>query len=112
MSKHIEPVFTAEDGVGIFEGDFAYEVKSRGRIYKKPLKWVCSKLHLPYLKKSKSLNFSTLDSAEKYIRENRPQYSLKDVENAFNKIISKDNYHTQIKFEILHNLNQNGRNLE
>lgn len=104
-----EILFTTEDNVSIFEGDFAYEVKRRGKILKKPLKWVCSKMHLPYLKKSKSLNFSTEDAAEKYIRENKPQYSLKEIETAISKSLLI--YSKPFVDKIIITL-ENGRNLE
>jgi hypothetical protein len=75
ISKVKRHLFTTEDGVDIFEGD-EY--------------WIVSKEDFSLLKKvvpmsfpEKSFNFSTKESAENYIIENKPCLSFNDIKGFF-----------------------------
>lgn len=86
ISKVIEPIFTTDDGVAIFEGDSYYSVYTSDYTYEK--------LHWSILKPANNtclnlkavgiLRFSTLEKAEKYILDNKPKrlYTEDEMERA------------------------------
>lgn len=74
-----KPIFVTEDGVPMFKGDTYYVPQRHGDWYKGVLDFT-----VDVIAPGKSKKLSTKEAAEKYIRDNRPQYSLKDVVEAVN----------------------------
>ena len=75
-----EPLFITEDGVEIFEGDIYWLATLNGVFGELPL--ISHKnIDLKAFKKEVKY-FSTKESAEKYIEQNKPRFSVKDIENA------------------------------
>lgn len=76
LEKVIEKpvIFTTEDGVEVRKGDITTAVNQYNEILKE-CKYKGGRIDWKY--------FSTREAAEKYIEENKPKYSLKDVERAF-----------------------------
>jgi len=105
--KYIEKhkSYTTEDGGVIKEGDTFY-------IYD-DVKFKCVETCYEHHKNSKydGKRFKNKETVEKLIRENKPQYSLKDIKDSFNKVICRGIIYAQVKFEVLSNL-EDGRNLE
>ena len=73
ISHHKKPIFTTEDGKDIFEGDEYWCVHS----YDFFLRDYIAETGI-YNKNYK--RFSTKEAAEEYIRNNKPMYTLKDIE--------------------------------
>ena len=97
-----EPLFVTEDGVEIFEGDSYYFVTSHWRIFKE----------LPANKfsgKSTGIKyFSTKEAAKKYVDENKPRYSKKDIKNLIDNASTTSDYYCYKK-ELLSYLDNDTR---
>jgi len=66
-----EPIFTTEDCKEMFEGDKYYAVYST---------WLCDSFNVSKSSPlSHTKNFSSRELADKYIQENKPQYSKKEM---------------------------------
>lgn len=65
-----KPLFTTEDGVDIFEGDYYYNIYQMQ---------ICSKLVAKNKIKEGSLVFSTKEKAEEYIEMNEPKFSKQEI---------------------------------
>lgn len=75
--QHVKkPLFTTKDGVDIYEGDKCYFVNCTFSYWQ-----ISSQQYDKSLKNC--YYFSTKKAAEKYIEENKPQYSLNDIEKAY-----------------------------
>ena len=79
----LEPLFTTEDGVEILEGEEFYFVDSFWEIGKGKATVGCKKITL-------MKEFSTKEAAEKYIDENKPKFSIKDIENTLKESYKAD----------------------
>lgn len=97
--KFQDPLFTTEDGVDIYEGDYAWvPQKSRlddeyvinGDIVRFKL---CKPQHY-YIKEQEGgvKYFSTKEKAQEYIDYNKPQYSLQQISDAYLKLPSVNGY--------------------
>ena len=78
-----KPIFTSADGKEIFEGDRIYMVTSKFEIHDNP----CNKydgINPEYF------YFSTKEKAVEYIDNNKPKYSLADIENAYDKTMNSE----------------------
>jgi hypothetical protein len=80
IKKAPEVLFVTEDGIEIFKGDKFYYISIRNP---NP---VC---HSGYAQEESAMNtnykyFSTIEAAKKYIDENKPIYSKKQIEEALN----------------------------
>lgn len=74
--ESIKPIFTTEDGVEMFEGNKYYAVYST---------WLCDAFNVSkFSPLSHTKNFSSRELANKYISENKPQFSKKDMMNFHN----------------------------
>lgn len=76
-----KPILITEDGVELFEGDVVYYVLISDRyiIYSNPVnKYDGGNPNYKY--------FSTKKAAEKYIEENKPRFSKKDILNLYEKL--------------------------
>ena len=71
-----EPILTTEDGVKIYKGDIYWRVFSD---------WEYAEQFIDQPIYGKTINFSTQEAAKKYVKENKPMYSLKDIEKALKK---------------------------
>ena len=69
-----EPIFTTEDNIEVFEGDCVFVVDSRSYHYYGSMSAIETY--------SKSYKFSTKEAAESFIQQNKPRFSVKDVEDA------------------------------
>lgn len=74
IEKFKQPLFRTEDGVDIFEGDKVYYCNKDYKLYNSKAD---TKFHNGENKNYKY--FSTKETAEKYILENKPCLSIKDV---------------------------------
>lgn len=66
-----EPVFTTVDGIEVFEGDEYYSIATNSEIYKQTV----SKTDWDFI----SNTFSTYKSAQEYLDNNAPKYSLSEI---------------------------------
>lgn len=85
-----EPLFVTEDGVNVFKYDYFYYVSKYGICYK------------GYARELSATNkefkyFSTPEAAKKYIDQNEPKFSAKDVEEAL--LSAKEEKHSIIEDE-------------
>lgn len=79
IKKAPEVLFVTEDGIEIFEGDSYFRVRlDTLEILKSNENWVSSLKLIKY--------FSTKEAAEKYIDENKPKYSKKEIKEALSKV--------------------------
>jgi hypothetical protein len=88
LEKAPEVLFVTEDGVEIFKGDKFYYISIRNP---NP---VC---HSGYAQEESAMNtnykyFSTIEAAKKYIDENKPIYSKKQVREAIESSFVRENY--------------------
>jgi hypothetical protein len=74
IEKYKEPIFTTEDGVDLFGGESVYGVTDSFQLAYTSI--------LTEENGQRCRLFAEKEKAEKYIEENKPQYSQKDVENA------------------------------
>ena len=74
--KHKTPILTTEDGVNIFQGDMLWNVGTNYNL--NDYKITNNKYELVFLKEG-SKQFSTKESAEKYILMNKPVLSLNNL---------------------------------
>lgn len=85
-----EPLFVTEDGVDVFKYDYFYYVSKYGICYK------------GYARELSATNkefkyFSTPEAAKKYIEQNKPRFSVKDIEEAL--LSAKEEKHSIIEDE-------------
>lgn len=82
IKKYKEPLFVTEDGIDIYTGDVVHWVNSNNISYLYSTNF--SKVHPELLLKEDTMFkiFSTKEAAEKYIDENKPIYSKKQVREA------------------------------
>ena len=85
-----EPLFVTEDGVNVFKYDYFYYVSKYGICYK------------GYARELSATNkefkyFSTPEAAKKYIDQNKPKFSVKDIEEAL--LFAKEEKHSVIEDE-------------
>ena len=85
-----EPLFVTEDGVDVFKYDYFYYVSRDGICYK------------GYARELSATNkefkyFSTPEAAKKYIDQNKPKFSVKDIEEAL--LFAKEEKHSVIEDE-------------
>ena len=85
-----EPLFVTEDGVDVFKYDYFYYVSKYGICYK------------GYARELSATNkefkyFSTPEAAKKYIDQNKPKFSVKDIEEAL--LFAKEEKHSVIEDE-------------
>lgn len=92
----LKPLFTTEDGVKIFEGDLFFGVPIADISYPK---WGiilfdngATKYCKPNVDEIKT--FSTHFAAEEYVLNNKPQFSLNDIESAYPNTIDSMLYRT------------------
>lgn len=97
LEKAPEVLFVTEDGVEVREGDTVYWINSNICNYLYSTKF--SEFHPAILKGETIFKiFSTKEAAEKYINENKPIYSKKQIREASNEL--KPLYET-INFRII-----------
>lgn len=95
-----EPLFVTEDGVAKYFGDdYYYVVEADVRILpfawaslSHKVDWKCTKT-VPLGRKQ----FHSLEDCEKYISENKPKFSVKDIEEAL--LFAKEEKHSVIEDE-------------
>ena len=90
--KPKRPLFTTEDGVDIYEGDVCYSVVAWC-----PFKHRFTKTsHPSMIASDKKKYFSTEEKTWEWIKENKPKYSKKDIEQAIDgsKCFINDRYTT------------------
>lgn len=94
-SKQRKPLFVTEDGKQIFDGDEYWYVwvESDYEIIKHKAK-SCT------IKEDGIKDFSTEAAAKQYVRQNKPMYSLNDIEIASNKIGSNPDEIFSLKIEL------------
>lgn len=74
-----ERLFVANDGAEIYKGDSYFLVRKDLTIFKEEPN------HLQYGNPFPCISFSTREAAEKYIDENKPMYSKKQIKEALEK---------------------------
>lgn len=96
--KSKQPLFTTEDGVDIFEGDW-YEY-----VHKHSWSRSCAKANKDFYEQDKysnnSLYFSTTEKAQEYIDLHKPKYSINDLNNA-SKIVNTQIFKGYVSMEML-----------
>lgn len=83
LKKAKQPLFTTEDGVDIFEGDWYFRAATEGIVFDTISKYkASSKNAYPDNKyPDYHVNFSTKEAAEEYIIMNKPCLSINDILN-------------------------------
>lgn len=98
ISKNKKPLFTTQDGVGIFEGDNVYRVFNNysyihHKFEKSFLEWI--------FKNKTELWFSSKKAAENYILNNKPVFSIKEILNELQQLRKENNdYYVDIKYNL------------
>lgn len=83
ISKVQEPLFTTEDGYDVYEGEKCYVVCTSNELSFVPYNVFNTK---PFLNDNDFVHFKKKENAEKWIEDNKPQYSKKDIQDAINSV--------------------------
>lgn len=83
IEKVKEPLFITEDGYEIFEGNECWEVLENYEIYKVKIKSI--ETFIAGLEKGNRKTFKCKENAEKWVEENKPKYSEKQIRKTLEK---------------------------
>lgn len=83
-----KPIFTSEDGKDMYDGDKYYVPQIQG-INRELSGSYCEFIVRDYCKGGNT-NFSTKELAQEYIDNNKPKYSLADIEKAYCKAMNSE----------------------